>query len=340
MILWLPAAGGRVIEVELAPVGAMSPATLAVVVNDADPVSLVVAGYYQERRGVPPENMVHVSFTPGQPVLGADEFRRVKAEVDARTPERVQAYALTWTLPFRVGCMSVTTAFAVGYDEAFCAQGCKPTKESPYFNSDARRPYAELGWRPAMMLAGRSLESVKRLIDRGVAADGSRPPGTGYLLSTTDQARNVRAAFYPQVMELLGPFVRLETIEANSLRDRDDVLFYFTGLTRVADLETLRFRPGAIADHLTSAGGILVDSPQMSSVEWLEAGATGSYGTAVEPCAFPQKFPHPGIVISRYLRGETLIEAYWKSVAWPGQGVFVGEPLATPYPAYRYVLPD
>ena len=25
------------------------------------------------------------------------------------------------------------------------------------------------------------------------------------------------------------------------------------------------------------------------------------------------------------------IEAYWKSVAWPGQGVFIGEPLARPY---------
>jgi len=33
----------------------------------------------------------------------------------------------------------------------------------------------------------------------------------------------------------------------------------------------------------------------------------------------------------QYLRGETLIESYWKSVAWPGQGVFVGDPLAAPY---------
>jgi hypothetical protein len=26
-----------------------------------------------------------------------------------------------------------------------------------------------------------------------------------------------------------------------------------------------------------------------------------------------------------------LIEAYWKSVAWPGQGIFIGEPLARPF---------
>ncbi|MDY6830138.1 MAG: TIGR03790 family protein, partial [Pseudomonadota bacterium] len=36
-------------------------------------------------------------------------------------------------------------------------------------------------------------------------------------------------------------------------------------------------------------------------------------------------------LIDHYLNGETLIEAYWKSVASPGQGLFVGEPLARPF---------
>jgi hypothetical protein len=75
----------------------------------------------------------------------------------------------------------------------------------------------------------------------------------------------------------------------------------------------------------------------MSSLRWLEAGATGSYGTVVEPCNFLKKFPDPGVVIRRYLQGETLIEAYWKSVAWPGQGIFIGAPLARPFGGYRIV---
>ncbi|MDY0057978.1 MAG: TIGR03790 family protein, partial [Methyloversatilis sp.] len=70
---------------------------------------------------------------------------------------------------------------------------------------------------------------------------------------------------------------------------------------------------------------------QMSALEWLRAGATGSYGTVVEPCNHLGKFPHPGILMTFYAEGETLIEAYWKSVAWPGEGVFVGEPLARPF---------
>ena len=125
--------------------------------------------------------------------------------------------------------------------------------------------------------------------------------------------------------------VQARRLTQDELRDAGDVLFYFIGKDRVEGLETLGFLPGAIADHLTSAGGEMPDSGQMSALRWLEAGATGSYGTVVEPCNLPQKFPNPAIVIGRYLRGETLIEAYWKSVLMPGQGIFIGEPLAAPF---------
>ena len=69
----------------------------------------------------------------------------------------------------------------------------------------------------------------------------------------------------------------------------------------------------------------------MSILRWIEAGATGSFGTVVEPCNYTTKFPQASVALSHYFHGETLIEAYWKSVAWPGEGLFVGEPLARPY---------
>jgi hypothetical protein len=69
----------------------------------------------------------------------------------------------------------------------------------------------------------------------------------------------------------------------------------------------------------------------MSSLRWLEAGATASYGTVTEPCNHQQKFPLPAMAIFHYLSGATAIEAYWKSVAWPGEGLFIGEPLARPF---------
>jgi uncharacterized protein (TIGR03790 family) len=229
-----------------------------------------------------------------------------------------------------VDCLSVTTAFGFGFDPAFCAEGCRRTRASPYFDSPSTTPFRDWGMRPAMLLAGASVAEAKAMIDRGVAADSSFPSGTAYLLSTSDRARNTRAARYGLATALDVP-VRVRRIDADALRDRQDVLFYFTGAATVAGLDTLHFLPGAIADHLTSTGGVLTGQDQMSVLRWLEAGATASYGAVVEPCNFPSKFPQPAVVIARYTRGETAIEAYWKSVAWPGQGVFVGEPLAAPF---------
>ncbi|MCK7496289.1 MAG: TIGR03790 family protein [Comamonadaceae bacterium] len=125
--------------------------------------------------------------------------------------------------------------------------------------------------------------------------------------------------------------IPVEIVQANTLARKTDVMFYFTGLTHVPSLDSNTFLPGAIGDHLTSAGGDLFGGSQMSALKWLEAGATGSYGAVVEPCNFQNKFPVPALVMAHYLQGETLIEAYWKSVQMPGQGIFIGEPLARPF---------
>jgi hypothetical protein len=37
------------------------------------------------------------------------------------------------------------------------------------------------------------------------------------------------------------------------------------------------------------------------------------------------------VAVAKYFAGATLLEAYWKSVAWPGESLFIGEPLARPY---------
>lgn len=309
------------------PAAALDARTLGVVINDADPYSVAVGRYYVERRSIPARNVLHVSF-PVARHMAPEAFATLHQRLERDMPASVQALALAWTAPYRVGCMSVTSAFAFGYDPRSCVTGCRLTPRSAYFDSDSKLPHTELGLRPAMLLAGSTLKAARFTIDQGIAADASRLDGTAYLLSTTDAARNVRAAGFSAALRLAHGDFHVDIRRADELRDANDVLFYFTGLARVAALETLRFRSGAIADHLTSNGGELIESPQMSALAWLDAGATASFGTVVEPCAFPQKFPQPAIVMRRYLAGETLIEAYWKSVASPSQGVFIGEPLA------------
>jgi uncharacterized protein (TIGR03790 family) len=314
-----------------APAHALDARQLALVVNIADPLSVEIAEYYAARRHIVFSNIIRVSLPPGTKMLTIGEFAVLKASVDEQTLPHVQAYALAWAMPYRVECMSMTSAMAFGFDLAFCADGCKPTRISPYFNSRAPLPHSRGGFRPAMAIAANTFEEAQALIDRGVKADGSAPSGTAYLLSTADAKRNVRARVYPLAEKVLAGRMKVRRLQQDTLFGAKDVFLYFTGKPEVEGLETLGFLPGAIADHLTSAGGVLKGGSQMSALRWLEAGATGSYGTVVEPCNMPEKFPDPAVLARHYLAGDTLIEAYWKSVAMPGQGIFIGEPLAVPF---------
>ncbi len=304
---------------------------VAVIVNDDDKLSVQVAKYYQAKRNIPPGQIIHVSFKPGIQSLSQEQFKTIKQQVDEQTPSHVQGYVLTWLLPFRVDCMSITTAFSTGFDKAFCAQGCKETRHNPYFNSISKMPFEDFGWRPTMLLAAKDFKTARQLIDRGIAADYSQPKGSAYLLKTTDVARSSRAASFPEVAKKFNDIFSTTFQEKNFIEDREDVMFYFTGVMHVQKIKRNTFLPGAVADHLTSTGGVLVGGNQMSILEWIEAGATGSYGTVVEPCNFPEKFSNPGVLMNYYLRGNSLIEAYWKSVAEPGQGIFIGEPLSKPF---------
>jgi hypothetical protein len=192
-----------------------------------------------------------------------------------------------------------------------------------------------------MMLGASTLAAAKTLIDRGVQADASLPTGDGYLLRTSDVNRSVRYTDYAALPGLWAgnSGLQLSYIDnsagaaSDGISGKSNVLFYFTGLAGVPPgLTSNSFRPGAIADSLTSFGGYLPGgNGQMPITTWLDAGATASYGTVEEPCNWTAKFSRASVLIDQYYRGATLIEAYWKSVQWPGQGLFVGEPLAQPF---------
>ena len=177
----------------LVPKTALTAADLAVVVNDRDPLSVTIGDYYRKRRGIPADNVIHVSLPPDRNEISAAVFKDTWARVNRATPPGVQAYVLTWLKPYRAACMSITSAFAFGFSEAYCATGCRTTKHSPYFDSNSSAPYTEYHVRPTMSIAARNLADARALIDRGVASDDTLPAGTGYLVETADARRNVRA---------------------------------------------------------------------------------------------------------------------------------------------------
>jgi uncharacterized protein (TIGR03790 family) len=303
---------------------------LGVLFNLDDAASRQVAVYYAEQRAIPRENVIGIHL-PDSAVMTPEVFSPLRTRVLDQLPAAVQSLALVWSRPYAVGCMSITAAFAAGYRAAFCQPGCAVTPLNPLFNGDGWLPADTVGWWPAMLLPSADPVLARALIQRGIAADFSAPPGTLYLIRTADAARNVRAATYPDVALKLAHRLWIEQISTPIERDMPDVLGYFTGARQVAELPLVHFRAGALADHLTSTGGVLQGGTQMPALSWIAQGATASYGSVSEPCNILEKFPNLSVLFEHYTHGETALEAYWKSVAMPGQGLFIGEPLAQPF---------
>jgi hypothetical protein len=112
---------------------------------------------------------------------------------------------------------------------------------------------------------------------------------------------------------------------------RTDVIGYLASSAGVPNLQLNTYFPGAIGDHMTSLGGYLFESSgQMSILEFIKYGLTGTYGTVIEPYNYREKFPH-AMAHWWIARGFTLADSYWMSVQHPYMGLFVGEPLAAPY---------
>lgn len=324
------------------PEPGLQPTQLALLVAEGDPLSEAVAAAYQQARKVPAANLIRVrGLDSTQQEIDAAAFAALRADIEARLPAGVQATLVTWAAPTRVrgACrMGISSALALGYDARYCMpvpSNCEATRASPYFDSESLRPHSDHGLRPSMLLGAATLAQAQALIARGLAAEASHPAGSGYFVRTSDAFRNARAYEFDELPSLWAGALALNYLNqppGDIVSGRSDLLFYLTGLATVGGLDTLVFRPGALADHLTSFGGQLpAGNGQMPVTRWLEAGATASYGTVEEPCGFTQKFPRAPLLVDHYWRGATALEAYWKSVEQPGQGLFVGDPLARPF---------
>jgi uncharacterized protein (TIGR03790 family) len=322
-----------ILLVASASAASLSPSQLGLVVNDDEPNSVAIAELYRVAHQIPAANIAHVRIANRPRKISAAVFEELKKEIDRQLPAEVRATLMVWTAPYAVECNSITSAYTNGFDAEQCAKTCGPGKESPFFDKTPTAPLSlpTNAGRISMLLPTESVEQARALIARGTVHYMTPPPSTAYYLVTSESARNSRAQFFPPNGKVTARNLTVKQLKSDALDGAQDIIIYQTGMARVAKLDTLHFMPGALADHLTSTGGDLLGDYQMSSLQWLTAGATASYGTVTEPCNYWQKFPHSLLLLKNYLAGATAIEAYWSSVAWPAQGVFIGDPLAAPY---------
>jgi len=309
------------------------PATMGVIVNGNDPQSIELGKRYASLRGIPPSNVIVLTLPRVNYVARHLLVREIAKLQSAPVYSHLAAYALAFDKPYRVDSnQSITSAISQGIETMSWKGNCNVTPRSPDAGAAAG---AGLQARPSMLLyGGGELSDSLALAARGVKADMTDPAGTVFLVKTADTARSVpREPSMDRAPPELADEITISVTKAQTLSGKTDVMGYQTGLPILRELDTLHFLPGAYADHLTSFGGAIADERHQTPITALiKAGATASFGTVREPCNFPGKFPDPTRLLANYLHGDSILEAYWKSVDMMTEGLLIGEPLARPFP--------
>ena len=337
---------------------------VAVVVNQNSPDSVELGNYYCEQRGVPPQNLLRVNWAGGNTAWTTADF-----ESFLRTPfttmlanrqltNQIDVVLLCMELPYRVtlttgdaatsGVNSSTAALFYGFKPDGCSGSCPanlpscnlaPASTNLYAGSEAifrstpPLSASSNSWL-VMMLTSSNLALAKQVVDRGVTSDALAPTQEVYLAKGTDRLRNIRHYLFDEVMlntRILGAarVVRTNVSDPTSL----GVIQGYQCGEQVFSLSSSNFLPGALVDNLTSYGGLIFqDSGHTDALDCLNAGATASHGTVVEPCAYLQKFPSPQLFFYQ-ARGFSAVESYYQSLTNPYQGLLLGEPLAAPFAA-------
>lgn len=309
------------------------PATLGVIVNANDPQSVELGRQYAQIRGVPAANIIELRLPKVNYIARHLMVRELEHLRAAPAYHKLLAFALAFDKPYRVDAnQSITSAVSQGIATMTWKGNCNTTVENP---DSGAIPGAPLNAKPSMLLfGGGALVDSIALASRGKAADASDPQGDIFLVKTNDAARShPREESMDRARAMVGEEIAVIVTKAQTLSTKTDVMGFQTGLPVLKDLGSLKFRPGAFADHLTSFGGAIGDKTTQTPItELIRAGATASYGTVREPCNFPEKFPDPERLLINYLHGDSIIEAYWKSISMTTEGLLIGEPLARPFP--------
>ncbi|CAN0352390.1 unnamed protein product, partial [Ectocarpus sp. 4 AP-2014] len=127
---------------------------------------------------------------------------------------------------------------------------------------------------------GNTVEEVLACLDRAVEAEASPPEGTFYFQRRPAPRSTPRHSCFEPVAQQLRELGAKAAVRPGAIpRGAQDIAGLMTG-AKTLDFSGLRFQPGAIADNLTSYGGVLTrGAGQTPLSDLIRAGATGASGT-------------------------------------------------------------
>jgi len=314
-----------------------------IVVNSNSSQSKELGNYYSKKRCVPPGNIVGISWLGGNTSWSGSQFTNVllrpllEAITNRGLAQQIQCVVLSMDIPFRItvggqNTNSTTAALYYGF------QGPTSTTTANIYagreESFAQLRQADPGRLEflATMITANSLAAAKALVDRGAASDSTFPYWPVVLASTGDPVRDARSPQYEAtaINTTINGNPSVTVSNQGNPASITNLFGFATGLAQFA-VSTNAFVPGAIADSFTSFGGIIFgNNDQTNLLEFIQGGATASYGTVAEPLADTNKFPATSVYFYQG-RGFNVAESYYQSLQIPYLGLVVAEPLAAPF---------
>ncbi len=341
------------------------PFNTLVVVNTNSSDSIELGEYYAAKHGIPSHHICHINIATNLITVTSNEFQNqlltpiTNHIAEENLADQIDIIVLCWDFPTRVGgaphveaSEGVASSLFYGFKNAPGAYDppngyCKlPSYTANEYYRRERAFRSADGWNStqgfvSFHLIASNMVTAKLVVDRGAAAKSSFPQSAVYLYTEGDQNRGVREQRYANTQFsftalpglptscFFAPLYEIMSGKTNIIGHHDG-----TGYIHPLVRNNNTWLPGAYADHLTSYGG-MIPVPyysQSTVLDWMEIGATASYGTVAEPCAYLEKFPDP-LMGFYYARGFTIGEAYAMAVEAPYQGLFAGDPLAAPFAA-------
>jgi uncharacterized protein (TIGR03790 family) len=316
-----------------------------VVVNQNSSNSVALGNYYCERRQIPPENVLRIVWSGGNIAWDVTQFQTnllqpLLAAITTRgLSNQIHYVVLAMDIPYQTingtAVNGTTSCLFYGVKTEIGAGGQSLTNS--YYASEkifsTATPTSAPGYSfLTTMITATSLARAKQLVDQGVNSDATFPTAPVHLAKTDDPLRRLRYTLFDNALfntRLRGDYHVIRT-NSNSPNGLSGLLGYQTGLM-LFNIAPNTFVPGAMADSVTSFGGMIFNyADQTSLMAFIAAGAAGSYGTVTEPTANAAKFPNPQNYFYQ-ARGFSLAECYYQSLNTPYQGLIVGEPLAAPF---------
>ncbi len=357
LALWLGA--GQVLGAD--PAGG---ARVLLVVNDKSPVSRTIGEYYARKRGVPSENICHVSARPIEEIdrVAYNELAAAVGEClqTRKLVERVYYIVTTLGDPLKVSgviglngdAASVDSELTLLYSELHGAAAHRTggVIANPYYGKIAAE-FSHPGFPIYLVtrLAAYDFPGVKEMIDRAMEASnrgkfvidmsaGNDASGEKWLRNAADMLPKDRVVLDDT---------------SHPLYEQSDVIGYASWGSNDGNHDRrfpgFRWLPGGIATEYVSTDGRTFQrppqgwvpsnkwtrpdlwfdgSPQSLSADFIEEGATGASGHVYEP--YLPFTPHPDILLPAYYRGMNLAESFYLSIpALSWENIVIGDPLCS-----------